>query len=166
MLELLAKLKLPRDRVGVALVLWRAAMIIATAISAVFSYLTGMAAQSAKCAGILWIAGQRNDPLDFWGLPFMSFLAVMFFMTGAKKGKVIELLRNYDQPVQKGKVIELLRNYDQPVLRLGSMRITAGERVLYGILLFSLIMLGALAATAISRYSAIVHYCGSATALH
>jgi hypothetical protein len=150
MLELLAKLKLPQDRVGVALVLWRTAMIIAAAISAVFSYLTGMAAQSARCAGILWIAGQRNDPLDFWGLPFMSFLAVMFFMTGAKKGKVIELLRNYDQPV----------------LRLGSMRITAGERVLYGILLFSLIMLGAMATTAISRYSAIVHYCGSATALH
>ncbi len=150
MLELLAKLKLPRDSIGVVLVAWKAAMIIAAAISAVFSYLTGMAAQSAKCAGILWIAGQRNDPLDFWGLPFMSFLALMFFMTGAKKGKVIELLRNYDQPV----------------LRLGSMRITAGERVLYGILLFSLIMLGVLAATAISRYSAIVHYCGSATALH
>jgi hypothetical protein len=149
MLERLAKLKLPQDRVGVALVLWRTAMIIAAAISAVFSYLSGMAAQSAKCAGLLWIAGQRNDPLDFWGLPFMSFLAVMFFMTGAKKGKVIELLRNYDQPV----------------LRLGSMRITAGERVLYGILLFSLIMLGAVAATAISRYSAMAHYCGSATAL-
>jgi len=146
MLELLAKLKLPRDRVGVALVLSRAALIIAPAISAVFSYLTGMAAQSAKCAGILWIAGQRNDPLDFWGLPFMSFLAVMFFMTGAKKGKVIELLRNYDQPV----------------LRLGSMRITAGERVLYGILLFSLIMLGALAASAVSRYFAIAHYCAPA----
>src|SRR5437879_6243703 len=43
MLERLAKLKLPRDRVGVALVLWRAAMIIATAVTWVFSYLAAFA---------------------------------------------------------------------------------------------------------------------------
>ena len=52
MLELLRKLKLPRDRIGIALVLWRAAMIIATAVTWVFSYLAGMATRSAKCASM------------------------------------------------------------------------------------------------------------------
>jgi len=67
---------------------------------------------------------------------------------------------------RKTRVIDALKNYEQPVSRLGAMRITFGEKVLYYTLIGFVVMFGAVAATTMSRYSAIVHYCGSATALH
>ena len=149
MLELLRKLKLPRDPIGVALVLWRAAMIIATAVTWVFSYLAAMAARSAKCAGMDSIAGYHSGPQDFWGFPLMVLLFVLLVISLSKKARVIKELKKYEQPVS----------------RLGPMRITFGEKVIYSKLIGFVVIFGAVAATTISRYNAIAHYCGSAMAL-
>ncbi len=150
MLELLARLKLPRDPIGVALVLWRAALIIATAVTWVFSYLAAFAARSPKCVGMDWIAGYHTGPQDFWAFQ----LFVLF-------GLVLLLIRS-----KKARIIKELKKHEQPVSRLGRMRITFGEKVIYSTLIGFVVAFGGMAATAISRYSAIVHYCGSATALH
>src|SRR5260370_237291 len=99
MLGLLAKPKIPRDPLGVGLVAWKAALIIATIITSIFSYLGAMVAGSVRCAGMSWIAGYRSGSSDFWALPLISLAAVVFAIIGASKPKVLELLRNYEEPV-------------------------------------------------------------------
>ncbi len=150
MLERLAKLKLPRDPIGLALVLWRTAMIIATALTCVFSYLAGMAARSARCAGMDSIAGYHSGPQDFWGFPLMVLLFVLLLITRVKKARIIEALKNQEKPES----------------RMGFLPITYGEKVMYSVLIGFVVVYGIAAGTAISRYSAMAHYCGSATALH
>ena len=150
MIRLLAKLEIPRDPIGLALVAWRSAMIIETAITIVFSCLTAIAIVTSKCVGMPRIAGYPTQPLDIWALAFMSLLAVVLLTSRAKKAKVIEMLKDYQEPVS----------------RLGPIRITFGEKVLYFTLIGFVVMLGALTASVVSRYDAIVHYCGSAMALH
>ena len=66
---------------------------------------------------------------------------------------------------KKARVIKELKKYEQPVSRLGPMRITFGEKVIYSTLIGFVVIFGAVAATTISRYNAIAHYCGSAMAL-
>jgi len=150
MLERLKKLKLPRDPFGVALVLWRAGLIVATALTWIFCYLAAIAARSAKCAGMDWIAGYRTGPQDFWAFQLFVLVALVLLLIRAKKAKTIEWIKNHEQPVS----------------RLGPMRITYGEKVVYSTLVGFVIAFGGMAGTAINRYSAIAHYCGSAMALH
>jgi len=149
MMALLAKLNIPRDPLGIVLIAWKVAIIIAMIITSIFSYLAAMAAESAKCAGMFWIADYRSESSDFWALPLMSLAAVLIIALGAYKAKVLELLKDYQEPV----------------IQFGPMRITFAERISYGIVLMSLIILWGVTAWAILRYSAIVHYCGSASAL-
>jgi len=149
MIQSLAKLNIPRDPLGVALVAWKAALIIATIITSIFSYLAAMTAESARCAGMSWIAGYRSDTSDFWALPLISLTAVVFAIIGASKPKVLELLRNYEEPVSW----------------FGPIRITFAQRLLCGsVVVFFVILCGA-TAWAVLRYDAIVHYCVSATAM-
>ncbi len=150
MMTLLAKLNIPRDPLGVALLAWRAAFIIATIITSIFSYLAAMAAESARCTGMSWIAGYRSGSSDFWALPLLSLAAVVFITIG----------------MTKARILQFLKDFEEPVLRFGPMRITFAEMTLYGVVVISFMVPLTPTAWAILRYNAIVEYCGSATALH
>ena|SRR6266567_4482670 len=145
MRKVLAKLQVPEDRVGLALIAWRAGIIIAAAVTCIFSYLAAMAAGSAKCNGMHWVAGHSIEPFDLWAWPFISVLIVTLFSSRTRKAIILEQVKRHEEPV----------------FRFAGMRIGFAEMALYPTLVAFLVILGGLAAIAVFRYGAIVRYCAS-----
>ncbi len=87
------------------------------------------------------IAGHSTEPLDIWALAFMSLLAVMLFMSATRKATVLVKLKEAEH-------------------------VWFAHMLFFQVLCGIAVILGCLSAAAIIRYIAIVHYCGSGTALN
>jgi hypothetical protein len=138
-------MKLPNDSVGIAFFVCKAAWIVATIVTTVFSYLAAVAAQSPKCAAMARVAGYRSEPSDFIGFPLMLIAA--FTLLSWRVNIKYDELRKW------------ITISDVPVFEFASIRITLGWFVLSNVILVSIVWFGAPAAFAIFRFSAIVNYC-------
>jgi hypothetical protein len=148
MVGLLARLKLPRDWLGFAFVVFRTVLIIETAVTSVFSYLAAVAVQNVKCAGMHMIAGYRSELLDFWALPCMSLIAIVLVTSRANKARIIAAI-----------------NYYKAYPEMAPKGVDAKTAIYCGIAVF-IAAFGCAAIVAVARYGALAHYCGSATTLH
>jgi hypothetical protein len=99
MFGLLSKLRsaVIRDPLGVALIVWRPAIIIEAALTMLFTALTAMVIVGTKCADMSVIAGYQN--VNIWGGAFLSLLAVVLVVSRSNTAKIKEYLRDYVEPV-------------------------------------------------------------------
>src|SRR5262249_4422481 len=82
------KMNTPHDTLAAALFMWKAAIIILTVATTIFSSLAALAAASAKCVGMDLVTGYRSGVSDFLAWPLMSIVAVVALMIRTTTAKV------------------------------------------------------------------------------
>jgi hypothetical protein len=126
--------------------------IVLTGVISQFSYLTGVSAESPKCAGSVWVEGYRLGIADLLAFPLVgAMFVVLIGVVASGRSKIIR---------------SLLKVYDLPVLQFASIQITLGMSVIFSSVFVALVMLGTIAGLSSVRYSEIAKYCLPATALN
>lgn len=133
------------DVIDILLFVWRAVMIILAAIAAVYGFWTAVAAETAKCAGMQWIAGYRGGVMALWGVPLVGIAAVAWTLFLFRKAKIRE--------------IPAVPRYRKALFSLGAIRITVGMMLVYGCIFGSPILFGIQMEFFMRRYHAIASYC-------
>lgn len=133
----------PHDAVGISLFITKAAMVVLTGVTLVFSCLAAIDAESAKCAGSAWLAGYRSGISDFAALPLLSLVMVVAFMIR----------------VTNERVMTSIAPYNLELFRFRSFRITLGAGSVYGACIASIVWFGGIVVFSVMRYNAIGDYC-------
>jgi hypothetical protein len=130
---------------------WTAMATISVALIGaclVFSYLTALSAESAKCAGLASLAGYRGGIADIFGLPLFSAMGFgsLFFAlrTALKRDSTIKLIATADSIV---------------VLQFLSIRVGYGMFGFVVVLLSISFMIGMTTEYCLVRYIEISDYC-------
>jgi hypothetical protein len=137
-------ISLPRI-LRISLLIWKLVLTLLATMTLVFSYLTAVAADSAKCIGRASILQYRNGIGGFWVPAIISILIV---------GAV--LIRSKHVSRQTG---ELPASHGRIVFELGSIRITVSTLIAYAALVVHAAIVAMITEFAAVRYSAMVSYC-------
>src|SRR5438874_3333127 len=100
------------DLIDILFIFWRAVMILLAAVIGVYGYWTAVAAESAKCAGMQWIAGYRAGVITLWVMPSLGILAAGWTVVFFRRAKITEVLR--------------LAPYCETLFSFGAIRVSVG----------------------------------------
>jgi hypothetical protein len=115
--------------------------ILFTVATWVLSYLAAGSASSGKCVGRLVVQGYRIEGYFAWPLFSLVFVMIILFAFRSKT------------------VPDTLANFDVPVLELGSLRLTYGAFLIYGILFGFVAFCGLMTEDSAVRYNVVSKYC-------
>ncbi|SRR5229473_557267 len=132
------------DTIDILFFVWRAVMILLAAAMGIYGYLTALAAETAKCAGMQWIAGYRMSVVALWTMPLLGIAAIAWVLLRSRRTKITELLS--------------VPRYREILFSVGSIRVTVGALIAYGPIVVSP-LLAKQTEFLIVRYHAIASYC-------
>jgi hypothetical protein len=133
------------DTLGALLLAWKAAAIILTIVTIIFSCLTVVASESQKCAGMKQFGKYLNQGIGFFMPAAFSVVVVVVYML---------LARNTEARAREG-----LRILVAPVFEFRSIRISYGAFLIGAVHIGTLGCLALLTGVSVDQYSAIMNHC-------